>query len=96
MNDLSEADYARPVQCRATNALGSDYNLVTIGPLTSPDAPAQMSLVKYNSTSALVTWLPGFDGGGDQMFEVKYQSKDDKEPLTMNVSTSVCFFVSMN
>jgi hypothetical protein len=91
VNDLSEADYARRIRCRATNALGSDYNFITIGPLSSPDTPIQLSLVKYNSTSALLSWLPGFDGGSDQMFEVRYQSKDDKEPLTVNVSSSVSF-----
>jgi hypothetical protein len=89
VNDLSENDYARRIQCRATNALGSDYDFITIGPLSAPDTPAQFALVKYNSTSALLSWLPGFDGGGDQMFEVRYQSKDDVEPLAVNVSTSV-------
>jgi hypothetical protein len=48
-----------------------------------------MSLVKYNSSSALISWLPGFDGGADQLFEVRYQSKDDKDPLFVNVSTTV-------
>lgn len=32
--------------------------------------------------------MPGFDGGGDQFFEVRYQSKDDKDPLFVNVSST--------
>lgn len=91
VNDLNEADYARRIRCRATNALGSDYDFISIGPLSVPDVPDQISLLKYNSSSALVSWLPGFDGGSDQMFEIRYQSKDDKEPLTVNVSTTVIY-----
>ncbi|KAI6240070.1 Immunoglobulin domain protein [Aphelenchoides fujianensis] len=88
VNDLSEADYHRRIRCRASNALGSDYDFISIGPLTAPDSPTQMSLLKYNATAALLTWLPGFDGGSDQFYEVRYQSKEDKEPLLLNVSGS--------
>ncbi|KAI6215486.1 Immunoglobulin domain protein [Aphelenchoides besseyi] len=88
VNDLNPQDYTRKVRCRASNALGSDYAYITIGPLSAPDSPTQMSLLKYNATAAVLTWLPGFDGGSDQFYEVRYQSKEDKEPLLLNVSAS--------
>ena len=71
VNDLNEQDYSRRVRCRASNALGSDYDFIAIGPLSQPDAPTSLSLLNSNSTTAHLAWLAGFDGGSDQFFEVR-------------------------
>lgn len=43
-------------------------------------------------TSALLGWIPGFDGGFDQFFEIRYQVVGDSQIYSINSSKTVNYF----
>jgi len=47
--------------------------------LAVPDAPSQVRVSNTSHSSLLVSWIPGFDGGARQKFQIRYRlSSDDR------------------
>ena len=42
-----------------------------------PDAPSQVRVTNASHSSLLVSWLPGFDGGARQTFQIRYRLSTD-------------------
>lgn len=88
IRDLEPQDFERRLRCQASNAMGQDEQYVSVGRPTAPDVPAHFSVAEVNMTSAALTWTAGFDGGSDQIFEVRFGA-DDRNLRTANTSMTV-------
>lgn len=84
--DLNEMDYSRRVRCRASNQLGHDIVYVTVSTPSAPDVPTQLEVLKVGNTSATISWMPGFDGGADQVFELRLQMDGSSVTRSLNFS----------
>jgi hypothetical protein len=45
--------------------------------LAIPDPPSQVRVSNTSHSSLLVSWLPGFDGGARQTFQIRYRRSSD-------------------
>ncbi|WKY15111.1 hypothetical protein Q1695_000542 [Nippostrongylus brasiliensis] len=80
ISNLSPDDYANDIKCTARNSFGTDSIHIPIGPPSPPDAPLDIHVTNATSNTLTISWTPGFDGGSDQTFEVRYQ-KDGEEGM---------------
>ncbi|CAI4232579.1 unnamed protein product [Auanema sp. JU1783] len=88
INALSPEDYASNVRCVAKNSLGSDsFSIAVVAP-SPPHAPTDIELTKASSDSLQFMWEPGFDGGYNQMFEVRYQKEGEEIVHGINTTQS--------
>lgn len=69
--DINPADYGI-YECAARNTMGVSYQQVTLDLPSRPDAPSEVTVVSAGSGSVLIKWVPGFGGGSQQMFRIKY------------------------
>jgi len=47
--------------------------------LAIPDPPSKISITNTSHSSVLISWIPGFDGGAEQKFQIRYRlSTDDR------------------
>ena len=77
--DLNELDYSRRVRCRTFNQLGHDSIYITVSTPSAPDVPTNLEVLKVTNDSLTLGWMPGFDGGSEQTFEIQLQKeKSDK------------------
>ncbi|CAI5455771.1 unnamed protein product [Caenorhabditis angaria] len=77
IKNLGPTDYSKPLRCVTRNEFGSDKTVIPIGPLTLPDVPLSLRMTNATATTLTLSWEPGFDGGSDQIFEVKYQKYNE-------------------
>ena len=64
--------------------LGFDSNCVFF--ITAkPDMPYNLQLVNATHDSITVSWTPGFDGGSEQSFQIRYQKLGDVVQKFINV-----------
>ncbi|EPB75580.1 immunoglobulin domain protein [Ancylostoma ceylanicum] len=71
-----------------------DYSTFEIGPPSPPDAPLDIHVTNTTSNTISISWTPGFDGGSDQTFEVRYQKDGEDIMHGINTSHSVCILFS--
>ncbi|KAE9414335.1 hypothetical protein Angca_002728 [Angiostrongylus cantonensis] len=88
ISNLSPDDYAKDVSCTARNSFGTDSIHIPIGPPSPPDAPLDIHVTNVTSNTITISWTPGFDGGSDQTFEVRYQKDGDEIVHGINTSHS--------
>ena len=69
--DINPADYGK-YECAARNTLGVSYAMVMLGQPTPPDTPVRLTATATTSTAVRLNWMPGFDGGSQQTYRVKY------------------------
>ncbi|CAK5089278.1 unnamed protein product [Meloidogyne enterolobii] len=86
--NLDERDYNRRYRCRAFNRLGHAHSFISVGPPSAPEQPSEIEIINITNTSASISWIPGFDGGSDQLFELIYQDMDENQLFTLNTSLS--------
>ncbi|KAF7487628.1 Nephrin [Sarcoptes scabiei] len=88
INDITSSDYGQ-YECVAQNDLGFDALFIGLNRTSKPDPPRSLRIVNVTSGSVTIRWVPGFDGGLDQSFRVRYRpfdsldSSDNVDPLTM-------------
>ncbi|CAB63432.2 Synaptogenesis protein syg-2 [Caenorhabditis elegans] len=70
-------DYTKKVKCIARNSFGTDHLSIPIIPPTHPDEPFNLTMTNSTLNTISVAWEPRFDGGSDQIFEVKYRRQND-------------------
>uniref|UniRef100_A0A915BAH0 Nephrin n=1 Tax=Parascaris univalens TaxID=6257 RepID=A0A915BAH0_PARUN len=87
ISGLDQLDYQRTVKCVAMNRLGEDVVQITVGPPTAPDVPVDLRVANSSRSSLTLVWVPGFDGGSEQVFQVRYQIPGENVYHTIN-STS--------
>jgi hypothetical protein len=71
------------------NRLGLAHTFISVGPPSQPEQPSEIEIVNITNTSASISWIPGFDGGSEQLFELIYQDLDENQLYTLNTSLSV-------
>ncbi|KHJ95223.1 immunoglobulin domain protein [Oesophagostomum dentatum] len=86
ISNLTPDDYAREISCTARNSFGTDSVHIPIGPPSPPDAPLDVHVTNTTLNTISISWTPGFDGGSDQTFEVRYQR--DGEDIMHGINTS--------
>ncbi|CAD6190606.1 unnamed protein product [Caenorhabditis auriculariae] len=77
IKNLVPEDYHKEIRCTAKNNFGMDFNKIPIGPLSPPDTPVTVKMTNSTSNTISIVWEPGFDGGSDQIFEIKYQKYNE-------------------
>ncbi|XGW32717.1 hypothetical protein V3C99_017334 [Haemonchus contortus] len=88
ISNLSPDDYASDIRCTARNSFGTDSIHIPIGPPSPPDAPLDIHVTNATSNTISISWTPGFDGGSDQTFEVRYQKDGEEGMHGVNTSHS--------
>ncbi|XP_042295747.1 nephrin [Sceloporus undulatus] len=64
-------DYAT-FTCTASNELGTDTLNIQLLSTSRPDPPRQLKVIGVSHNSLALEWTPGFDGGLQQSFRVRY------------------------
>ncbi|XP_062322635.1 nephrin-like [Osmerus eperlanus] len=59
--------------CGARNPLGEDSLDIQLLSTNHPDPPSGLSLLDVTHNSITLEWIPGFDGGLEQRFRVRYR-----------------------
>ncbi|UJR14891.1 hypothetical protein I4U23_001875 [Adineta vaga] len=70
--NVTKSDYGI-YQCKVENKLGIDITEIILTGLTIPDPPNQVRIVNASHSSILISWMPGFDGGSPQTFQLRYR-----------------------
>ncbi|CAI2358260.1 unnamed protein product [Caenorhabditis sp. 36 PRJEB53466] len=79
-------DYNKHVKCIAKNSFGVDSLLIPVLPPTDPEKPDYLTLTNSTTDSISVLWEPKFDGGSEQIFEVKYWKNTAESIHLVNTS----------
>ncbi|CAF1262149.1 unnamed protein product [Adineta steineri] len=74
--NVTKTDYGI-YQCKAENKLGIDVSDIILTGLTVPDPPSQVEITNVSHSSLLIHWIPGFDGGSQQTFQIRYRLSTD-------------------
>ncbi|XP_067138324.1 nephrin-like isoform X3 [Centruroides vittatus] len=75
VNQIRTVDYGS-YDCVARNELGTDRSTISLEGLSVPDPPIHIKALNVTHDSVRLKWLPGFDGGREQSFRVRYQVLD--------------------
>jgi len=59
--------------CIARNILGYATHKVKLEVTSKPDVPVSISVTNFTHDSVTVSWVPGFNGGLQQAFRLKYR-----------------------
>uniref|UniRef100_A0A915DCH9 Nephrin n=1 Tax=Ditylenchus dipsaci TaxID=166011 RepID=A0A915DCH9_9BILA len=86
--NLEERDYLPRYRCRVNNKLGLVQSFISLGPPTAPDMPMELEVINVTDKTVSLSWRPGFDGGSDQFFELRYQAVSDSDYKSVNSSGS--------
>lgn len=91
VSSLDLYDYQHPVKCFVINRHGEDTVEIRVSPPTAPDTPVSLRVSNITRSSLSFSWIPGFDGGSEQIFEVRYQTPTENVYHIVNSSFSVRF-----
>lgn len=69
--------------------MGYTQTFITIGPPTVPDVPIDLVLLNVTDITASLSWQAGFNGGSEQLFEIRYQENGQNDYKAINSSFSV-------
>lgn len=56
------------------------YFLIVVFHLGKPDPPTELRVLNATDSSVVLTWEPGFDGGLEQAFTVRYNVRVESTP----------------
>ncbi|KAJ8289760.1 hypothetical protein GJAV_G00005030 [Gymnothorax javanicus] len=84
VNVSAAVDYA-VFTCTARNKLGENQLHIQLLSTNHPDPPSDLRLVSVSRSSVTLQWVPGFDGGLEQRFRVRYRWADSVSSLYMDV-----------
>uniref|UniRef100_A0A3Q3VIY6 Uncharacterized protein n=1 Tax=Mola mola TaxID=94237 RepID=A0A3Q3VIY6_MOLML len=84
VNVSSGLDYA-VFSCTAHNTLGEDKLDIQLVSTSHPDPPVSFRPVGFTHDSVTLEWLPGFNGGLQQTFRIRYRWGQSASFLYMDV-----------
>lgn len=84
VNSIQSKDYGQ-YDCIARNELGFATWKIQLNGTSAPDPPLSPRILNYTHNSVLLSWSPGFDGGLQQSYRIRYKSKDSQVYLFTNV-----------
>ena len=71
--DITSSDYGHYF-CVAQNEEGLARTTVTLNVTSAPDPPSYLRVLSLGYTTVNVSWTPGFDGGFEQQFKIRYDT----------------------
>nr|XP_006814620.1 PREDICTED: fibroblast growth factor receptor 3-like [Saccoglossus kowalevskii] len=69
---VEESDFGE-YYCVARNYIGSVIHTVLFSEISSPDSVTDVRVINKTDTSISLTWIPGFNGGEQQVFYIAYK-----------------------
>ena len=78
VTDVEMKDYG-PYGCETTNIWGSSKHQVILVVTSKPDPPIGLKVLSTTYNSVILTWQPGFDGGLQQRFRIRWQKSGKTE-----------------
>lgn len=88
IRNVANMDYGT-YNCTATNVKGSDSFLVSLHGTSKPDPPYDLQFVNATHNSITIRWKPGFNGGLEQSYRVRYKPTEARGYIYIDVSTPV-------
>ncbi|CAG7826939.1 unnamed protein product, partial [Allacma fusca] len=73
-------------ECIAKNSMGDEKHVITFNVSSIPEAPLGLHVQNFTHDSVTLTWIPGFDGGSQQTFRIRYWKSDSDYLRTVDVS----------
>ena len=73
--NVTHKDYGS-YECVARNTEGVGRSRVLLDVKSRPDAPSQLHVVNVTNRAVHLAWIPGFHGGMDQYFRIRYSRTD--------------------
>ncbi|XP_066282017.1 nephrin-like isoform X5 [Branchiostoma lanceolatum] len=86
-NVSANQDYST-YRCQVTNSLGTDTFNVRLDGRSKPDMPTSVTLEKKEDTTVTLSWTPGFDGGVQQSFQIRYNKQGRQGFVYVDVTPS--------
>ena len=62
-------------QCTARNDIGLAKTQIIFQALSKPEMPSDLRMINVTGDAVELAWTPGFDGGKEQLYRVKYHRK---------------------
>ncbi|XP_071033776.1 nephrin isoform X1 [Parasteatoda tepidariorum] len=62
--------------CVAKNHLGYDFVKFSLSKKGAPEPPKELKAMNESTDSITLVWSPGFDGGSDQNFRIRFKKSD--------------------
>ena len=78
-------DYG-PYGCEATNIWGSRKHQVVLSVTSKPDPPTRLEVISRTYNSVILAWQPGFDGGFQQYYRIRWEREDTEGFQFVDVS----------
>lgn len=75
IKSVSSSDYGS-YDCVARNELGFTRYTMNFNRTSKPDTPLAVRVTNRTSSTVSLRWIPGFNGGLDQYFRIRYQKFD--------------------
>ena len=72
VKNVSSNDYGT-YECVAQNEMGLERYKIYLNVTSKPDPPSYLKILNVTYNSVNLTWTPGFDGGFDQTFKIRYR-----------------------
>lgn len=63
----------------ARNELGFSTSLPTLEVTSVPDVPSLLSIVNITFDSVTLSWIPGFNGGMDATYRIRYRQIQEEK-----------------
>ena len=84
IKNVTHKDYGT-YECIARNSEGISRTRVILDVKSRPDPPSDLHVVNVTHNSVHLAWNPGFHGGMDQYFRIKYSKAGSYRTLTHDV-----------
>ncbi|XP_076457833.1 nephrin-like [Babylonia areolata] len=88
IRDVNRHDYGS-YNCSASNSKGADSFLISLHGTSKPDPPYDLQFVNATHDSITIQWNPGFNGGLNQSFRVRYKPRLARGYIYVDVTTPV-------
>ena len=72
VKNVTSKDYGI-YDCIAQNEMGLERYSIYLNVTSRPDPPSYLKILNVTYNSVNLTWTPGFDGGFNQTFKIRYQ-----------------------
>ncbi|KAL8624534.1 hypothetical protein ACOMHN_005836 [Nucella lapillus] len=86
VRNVNRDDYGS-YKCTARNSKGTDNFLISLHGTSKPDPPYDIQFVNSTHDTITIRWKPGFNGGLDQSFRVRYKPAKARGYIYVDVAT---------
>ena len=72
VKNVNSSDYGN-YDCVAQNIMGLERYSILLNVTSRPDPPSYLKILNVTYNSVNLTWTPGFNGGFNQTFKIRYK-----------------------